>query len=197
MTSVTALELTFADGDYLFDLKLPQLAELQEKRGCGVFKLYGRVLKGRMLFAGEPVALTTEGEAYAEDLFETIRLGLIGGGSGMVNGERAVVDAILARKLVERYCHAAPLRESWAVAAAILGARIEGFTPPGNGEAGDEPAAEPAIETDGSTSDRSSRTAASSTPTGEALPGGNIRRGSGTGTKPRTPKAKAASPIPT
>ncbi len=161
-TVLTALELLFADGTYLFDLKLPQLQELQEKRGAGVFKIYGRVLKGRYVFEGQPMALTQDGEAYAEDLFEPIRLGLIGGGKGMVDGKEVEVSPLLARTLVERYCHNAPLRESWAVAAAILGARIEGYTPPKNGEAG----AKPARTRKASTSPKSSRTAPPSASTG-------------------------------
>lgn len=152
----TALELDFADGTYLFDLKLPQLAELQEKRGCGVFKVYARVLAGRYVIEDISVADTMQAEAFAEDLFETIRLGLIGGGRGEVDGKEVAVSAIGARRLVERYCHAAPLRESWAVAAAILGARIEGYSPPGEADAGESPAS-PATA---STSDRSSPTAA-------------------------------------
>jgi hypothetical protein len=158
---VTALELLFADGDYLFDLKLPQLAELQEKRGP-VFELYGRVLKGRYLIEDIAIADTMMGGAFAEDLFETIRLGLIGGGRGVVNGEEVTVNALSARNLVERYCHPAPLKESWAVAAAVLAARIEGYEPKK-----DEPAEAPAAEATAeakprrrkSTSKRSSATA--------------------------------------
>lgn len=158
MTPQTAIELEFADGQYLFDLKLPQLAELQEKRKVGVLAIYGRVLKGRYIFEGQSIALANEGEAYAEDLFETIRLGLIGGGRGLVDGQEVQVSALTAKSLVERYCHAAPLRESWALAAAILGARIEGYDPPKK----DEPAKAPATTKPGksrSTSRKSSPTA--------------------------------------
>lgn len=140
MTPITALELKFGDGDYLFDLKLPQLAELQRVRDCGIFKLYGRVLKGRYMIGDTSVAAPEDGEAFAEDLFETIRLGLIGGGNGVVNGIEAPVSANRARELVETYCHTAPLRETWSIAAAILAARVEGYSPPG--EAG--PATAPA-----------------------------------------------------
>jgi hypothetical protein len=137
---LTALELEFADGEYTFDLKLPQLAELQEKRGCGIFKLYGRVVQGRYIFEGQTIASTVEGEAYAEDLFEVVRLALIGGNAGVVSGEEIKVSANLARKLVERYCHDAPLKEAWAIAAAVLGARIEGYDPPKKAKPVDEPA---------------------------------------------------------
>lgn len=137
---VTALELEFADGEYSFDLKLPQMAELQEKCGCGIFALYGRVTRGRHLFGDVAVADPAAGEAYDQDLFETIRLALIGGGKGIVNGESVTVDAAKARKLVERYCHTAPLKDAWAFASAILGARIMGYDVPGEAEAGQAPA---------------------------------------------------------
>lgn len=152
MTFVTALELEFADGVYLFDLKLPQLRELQEKRGCGVFKLYGRIMKGRYVVDGNPFAFTHEGEAYDEDIYEAIRLGLIGGARGVVGGQEIEVSALTARRLVETYCHAAPLRESWAIAAAILGARIEGYDPGPKDEPAQEPAAEGTEQMSGSTS---------------------------------------------
>lgn len=126
----TALELDFADGTYLFDLKLPQLAELQEKRKAGVFAIYGRVMRGRTVIDGTPFAFAEEGQSFAEDLFEVIRLGLIGGGKGVVDGREISVNAVTARTLVERYCHSAPLRDSWNIAAAILLARVEGYDPP-------------------------------------------------------------------
>lgn len=125
---ITSLELLFADGEYSFDLKLPQLAELQEKRGP-IFAVYGRVLKGRYLVGDITMADTTAGEAFAEDLFETIRLALVGGGRGLVDGSEVPVSPLTAKTLVERYCHAQPLKESWSLAAAILSARIEGYEP--------------------------------------------------------------------
>lgn len=138
----TALELLFADGEYLFDLKLPQLAELQEKRGP-VFEVYGRITQGCYVDpgTGQTYADTTKAGAYAEDLFETIRLGLIGGGRGMVDGREIDVTPLTAKALVERYCHPRPLKESWAVARAVVLAKIEGYEPKK-----EEPAKAPAAE---------------------------------------------------
>lgn len=167
MTPQTALELKFGDGEYLFDLKLPQLAELQEKRGCGIFRLYGRVLRGRLVFQGVAVADPADGEAYAEDLFETIRLGLIGGRRGLVDTKEIEVTALTASKLVERYCHTAPLRESWALAAAILAARVEGFDPGPLDDPAPAPVPAKKPPRKASTSRKLSRTAASSASTGE------------------------------
>jgi Phage tail tube protein, GTA-gp10 len=138
----TQLELLFADGTYIFDLKLPQMDELQEKRGVGIFELYGRVVRGRYLYEDIAVADTLSGVAYDKDLFETIRLGLIGGGRGIVDDKEIEVTPLTARVLVERYCHPAPLKESWQIAAAVLAARIEGYQSPKK----DEPVEEPATE---------------------------------------------------
>ena len=122
-------------------MKLPQLAELQQKCGVGIFALYGRVLRGRYVLNGEVIGVAHEGEAYASDLYETIRLGLIGGGRGIVDGQEVEVSALRARQLVETYVHPAPLREAWAIAAAILTAKIEGYDPGPNVQAGEKPAA--------------------------------------------------------
>lgn len=129
MAGQTEVELKFGDGDYAFALKLPQVTELQRVCGAGIFTIYGRVLKGRYMLDGESIGLAQECEAFAADIYETIRLGLIGGGQGLVNGEAVEVSALRARQLVETYAHTAPLAESWAVAAAILAAKIEGYTP--------------------------------------------------------------------
>lgn len=164
MTPQTSIELAFADGEYLFDLKLPQLAELQEKRGAGVFAIYGRVMQGRYLLEGQVIGIAIEGQAFAEDLFEIIRLGLIGGGRGLVNDAEVAVSALTAKRLVENYCHAAPLRETWSLAAAIIGARVEGYEPPGKAGPADGPAPDETV----STSPRPSETATSSEPIGES-----------------------------
>lgn len=137
---VTEIELKFADGDYLFALKIPQLAELQQKCGAGIFTIYGRVLRGRYVIDGEIIGLPHEGEAYATDLYETIRLGLIGGGRGIVDGKEVEVSALRARDLVERYVYPTPLREAWSIAAAVLTAKIEGYDPGPNVEPAEKPA---------------------------------------------------------
>lgn len=118
--------LQFADGEYLFKLKLPQLAELQEKCEAGIGTIYGRVALG---------------DFYAVDLIETIRLGLIGGGEGVVNESTIKVNDLLARKLIARYCDR-PLDELHKLAHAILGACVVGYVTdaeedkkPGNQEA--------------------------------------------------------------
>lgn len=160
--SVTSLELKFGDGDYVFALPIPQLRELQRLCGAGIFAIYGRVLKGRFVIGEQVVADTADAQAFLDDILETIRLGLIGGAGGLVAGEEVKVSALRARQLVETYCYpAAPLRESWSVAAAILAACIEGYEPPGEAGPAEAPAPENAGEeaTESSTSTRSPTTA--------------------------------------
>lgn len=127
----TDIELEFADGSYLFALKLPQILELQRLCGGGVFAIYGRVLKGRYMLAGQEFGAPHEGEAFVHDIMETIRLGLIGGARGVVNEQEVEVSTLRAKQLVETYAHppAAPLKDSWAIAAAVLSALIEGYEP--------------------------------------------------------------------
>jgi len=138
---LTEIELPFGDGDYLFALKLPQLEELQERRGTGIFRIYGRVLAGRaVLPTGEAIGFAEQGEAFAEDIYETIRLALIGGGRGLVDGKEVAVSPLTARKLVERYAHPAPLSEVWTIAAAILAVKIKGYDPGPKAEPAQEPA---------------------------------------------------------
>lgn len=59
------VEATFGDGTYVFRLPLGQLEELQERAGVGPYKLAQRLLAG---------------EWHTQDVIQTIRLGLIGGG---------------------------------------------------------------------------------------------------------------------
>lgn len=145
--AVTEIELEFADGAYTFALKLPQLAELQEKCGAGIFTIYGRLLKGRyILNNGAVVGVPHEGDAFVSDIYETIRLGLIGGGQGIVNDKEIDVGPMLAKRLVERYVHTVPIREAWTIAAAIMSAKIEGYDPGPKAEPAAEPASEPSSE---------------------------------------------------
>jgi hypothetical protein len=103
------VELEFGDGSYLFKLNVKNIAELQEKCGAGIGEIYGRILSG----------------AYRlEDLTETVRLGLIGGG----------IEGPAARKLIERYTpgqDTARALEWWhKTAYAVIAACIHGYQPP-------------------------------------------------------------------
>lgn len=123
------IDLEFADGEYTFALKLPQLIELEDRcafvgadggrRRKGVVAIYGDVLAGLVVVDGNLVAVMQEGRASAFECREVIRLGLIGGGMGSTK----------ATDLCERYVDTAPLVFRWTTAAAILRAAVEGYEP--------------------------------------------------------------------
>lgn len=138
---ICTIDLEFADGEFTFALPLPQISELQEKAGTGIGELGGRLMEGvlpRVNAEGEleydyvlPLA-----KFHVLDIVETIRLGLIGGGKGVVNGEEVEVSAVKARQMVDRYVTppAAPLIEGWKLALAIVLGCLKGFDPPKKAE---------------------------------------------------------------
>jgi hypothetical protein len=146
----TSIDLEFADGTYTFKLGLKQIAELQTKCGCGIGALYARVLRGRYLLEDASFGHPAEAEYRVEDLTETIRLGLIGGGTGEVNEQVVDVTPIVANRLVQNYVADRPLSEGWSIAAAILNTAIEGYTPKKKADVTEE-ANEDQIEILGST----------------------------------------------
>lgn len=99
--------LTWGDGSYPFKLPIKQIGELQKLCGAGFGTIISRVLGGAY---------------YVEDVYETIRLGLIGGGMAPVEAKRKVdlyVDGCaLAR--------AGDPANNLATAQAILDAAIFG-----------------------------------------------------------------------
>jgi hypothetical protein len=106
------IELDFGDGRYPFRLAWAQLISLQEKTDTGPFALQQRMLKG---------------DWRVQDLAETVRWGLIGG--GMVPLE--------ATKLVRLFVETRPLLETLPVAMAILAAALIGHPEEADlGEAG-------------------------------------------------------------
>ncbi|WP_084398274.1 gene transfer agent family protein [Henriciella aquimarina] len=127
--------LEFADADYLFRLPLKRIAELEERCSAPIGTLWKRV------------CLT--GDYKGNDLIETVRLGLIGGG----------MDAQEARKLIERYCDQWPLAEWHSHALAILGACVEGYEVAETTPEADSPKKQKAAGTDTSTSPPATRSA--------------------------------------
>lgn len=130
--------LPFADGDYTFALPIGQAIELQEKCGAGIGEIYARVMAGRYrnTMNGQTVLNTLEARFKIEDVRETIRLALIGGKEGTVNGQRVEVTPAKALHLVRHYVDPRPLEETWQIAAGILAAFVIGYVDP------DKPAAQ-------------------------------------------------------
>jgi hypothetical protein len=113
------LTLDFADGEYPFLLSVTGSIELQEKCKAGFGAIFGRVCHGVYFTEDkEMVGFPLDAQFHVDDLLNTIRLGLIGGG----------LDPIKAKRLVEDYCYPAqPMKGTWELAAAILMASMEGY----------------------------------------------------------------------
>jgi len=127
------VELAWADGSYLFALKLKQIEELQRLCGAGLGEIAQRLL--------------VERRWRVSDVVERIRLGVVGGG----------LPAVRARELVDTYVDGRPLADPrdpanpLATAQAIIMAAYFGVA-----EAAEEPEGKAGAaaddETDGSTS---------------------------------------------
>jgi hypothetical protein len=144
----TWADLAFADGEYRFALGLSQIAELEKKCDAGIGRIFARTLAGRYGM-GENEVLPDQGDYRFGELVEIVRQGLIGGGSGRVDGTDVKVSSHRANELLQRYVLSTDtrmaVRSTWALAASILHATIEGYEPPKA-----EPAV-PATATSGST----------------------------------------------
>ncbi len=128
MSRDASVTMDWADGTYVFRLPYGQISELQEKTGCGPQFLLSRLV---------------DGSWKVDDLRETIRLGLIGGGT----------EPLKALSLVRSYVEQRPLMDSVLPARAILMAAlvgVEGEQWPGKDQPGETKAPDPS--TDGSIS---------------------------------------------
>lgn len=126
------ITLDFGDGEYRCRLGLKEIAELQTKCDAGIGLIYSRLMRGRYRDGtGDDVVLNPlEAIFKVQDITETIRLGLIGGGSGIVNGEAVKVTPEVALALCRKYVEGRPLLDIWKIAAAIMSACVIGYVDP-------------------------------------------------------------------
>lgn len=101
MNRDASITFDWADGTYTFRLLIDQIRALQEKRDSGPEEIWERLVSGKW---------------RVEDIVETIRLGLIGGG--------LKPDAALT--LSRRYVEKRPPGENKLAAIVILAAAIYG-----------------------------------------------------------------------
>lgn len=155
------IELAWGDGEHLFNIaKIGQVFELEDKCGCGVQEVLNRLREGRWKL---------------NDVRETVRLGLIGGGKNPP-------EALL---LVKRYVDERPWAENILVAQMILMAAIVGVD-------GDNPAKKAGA-------DRAQESGSSTTMAGLSDPQSTASVPDSTGDlgkpeKPRSGKSQPASP---
>jgi hypothetical protein len=106
MSADGSIELPFGDGRHLFRLAIGQWRELEELRKLGPRRLFDRVRNG---------------DWFVDDLYHTIRLGLVGGG----------MPTPAALQLTERYfgdwLAAKGLLNAEGLCRAVMGAALLGM----------------------------------------------------------------------
>lgn len=95
--------MQWADGEYAFRLTFPGAVELEQKCGAAISVIATRVMSGQW---------------HGNELWETIRLGLIGGG----------MPPLDALRMVRTYVEGRPLSESQPVARLIMMGLMFGFS---------------------------------------------------------------------
>jgi len=113
ITSATAITRELSGRNYRFDLNPDQIKELERLSGAGIGAIWQRVATLNFKF---------------DDLRETVRLGLIGGGVSIPEASAIVKFAIDGR----------PVNEFFEVPMAILKAVFEGAEPAAKAEARDQ-----------------------------------------------------------
>lgn len=101
MSTHGSITIEWADGEYTFRLAIGQLRELQEKTASGPMEVFERLQQGKW---------------RVDDIRETIRLGLVGGG----------MPAIESKRMVDQYVDAFPLLDNIDPARTIIAAAIIG-----------------------------------------------------------------------
>jgi hypothetical protein len=121
------LTLPFADGEYTFALKLPQLLELERATGDTSILTLEQRLNAAIGLDGEEAVFIGGGAAMITDVREIIRLALMGGGSAVTDAGEIEIGPVRAKQLVDAYvCPARPLDEGIVLAWRILSAVIYG-----------------------------------------------------------------------
>lgn len=107
-----------------------QIAELEKKCDAGLGKIYARTLAGRYGLKADDV-LPLDGEYRFPELVEIIRQGLIGGDYGVVDDRVVIVrpNDLVSAYLFSPSDHRQPVKETWALAASVLSALVEGYVP--------------------------------------------------------------------
>lgn len=101
MSSDGSIRQSWGDGEHTFRLRIGELRELEDKRNAGAFEIYQRLASGAW---------------RVDDITETLRLGLIGGG----------MATHLALGYVAKYVRPTTFLENVVVARMVLMAALFG-----------------------------------------------------------------------
>lgn len=104
MNTSAEVLLKWADGEYTFRLRIKEIDELQRICGAGVGDIAMRVVHGR---------------PYYRDMYDTIRLGLIGGGLAPVKAKELVDMYVDGRPIADLNDPSSPLATTMAIFNAI------------------------------------------------------------------------------
>lgn len=132
------IELSWADGTYLFALKLKQIEELQRLCGAGLGEIAQRLL--------------VNGHWYVRDITETIRLALVGGGMAPTRALEMIATYVDGHPISSMRSPDNPL----TVAQAVMTATYYGIEE----ESGDGSGKAEAAAVDGTASSTSRRSTA-------------------------------------
>jgi hypothetical protein len=126
----TGITAPFGDGEYHFQLLLPQAFELERSCDTTLLDLHERFehVLGINQDTGEYAHIS--GGPGTKAILEVIRLALIGGAGGVVSGEAVQVGPVRAKQLVETYCWPAPgcpLEAATSLAGSIAIAAVRGI----------------------------------------------------------------------
>jgi hypothetical protein len=123
----TRVEAEFADGEYVFWLPLIQVAELERTTGTPMLAIEESLRPAIGKDVDDAFHFTGGGAATVKQIREVIRLALIGGNDGMVDGEKVEMGPHAAKHLVDAYVYPArPLGEGAVLAWRILHGAIFG-----------------------------------------------------------------------
>ena len=126
MTYPTEITLAFADGRYRFFSTLALLIEFEKNHGS-ICMVEPQLRMGIGLDENGKAIFNGESAAFAPACRDLIRLALIGGNKGIVDGEEVKVGPIRAMELVDLYVFPArPLAEAAALAWQIASVMIYG-----------------------------------------------------------------------
>jgi len=124
MNTSAEVLLKWGDGEYLFKLRIKEIDELQRVCGAGFGEIATRLMHGR---------------PYYRDVYDTIRLGLIGGGTAPVKAKELVEMYVDGRPMADLKDPSSPLKTAMAVINAkwfgIADLIDDADTSPGNVDA--------------------------------------------------------------